>query len=67
MTVIPTIRDLPMTGKNCATCRRTNGDCPRAQKRFPNGYVLNSVTGEIGGIIVGCVNWTDNNNKKNGK
>ena len=62
--VLPTIADLPLNEKNCATCRRTKGVCPRTHKRYPNGYVMNSVTGEIGGIIVGCNNWTGETGSK---
>lgn len=57
MNVLPTFDDIKGK-KTCATCTRKGGACARSEKRFPNGYVRNSVTGEIGGIIAGCPNWT---------
>lgn len=57
MNVQLTIDDLPQGKKNCATCTYRGPGCARMQKRYPNGMVKSSVTGEIGGIIAGCVHY----------
>ena len=58
--VLPTLDDLPTDRASCATCTNGGVGCPRSKsnKRFPNGYVLNSLTGEIGGIIACCPHYT---------
>lgn len=58
MNVLLTIEDFPADKKNCGNCTRKDGVCPRKSKQNPNGYVMNSVTGEIGGIIYCCPNYT---------
>lgn len=58
MNVLTTIEDFPADKKNCGNCTRKAGVCPRRKKENPNGYVMNSVTGEIGGIIYRCPNYT---------
>ena len=56
--IIPTIEDFPSDKANCGNCTRKGGVCPRSQKRFPNGYIMNSLTGEISGIIYCCPHYT---------
>lgn len=59
MQVLPTLDDLPSSGRNCATCTHEGGSCPRSNRQqFPNGYVHNSATREIGGMIAGCMHYT---------
>lgn len=53
-----TIEDLPSDRASCWNCTRKGGVCPRAGKRFPNGYVMNSVTGDVGGIVTLCPHYT---------
>lgn len=55
---ILTLDDLPQNEANCATCTRQAGICPRQEKRHPNGLIKNSQTGEIGGMISYCPNYT---------
>lgn len=58
MSVLITLEDFPNDRANCGNCTRKGGHCPRGDKRNPNGYVKNSLTGEIGGIIYRCMNYT---------
>lgn len=58
MGVLPTIEDFPFNKRNCGNCTRKSGVCPRNKKKYPNGYVMNSATGEIGGIIYCCPDYT---------
>ena len=58
MEVLYTIGDMPGDKRNCGNCTRKGGACPRSEKKHPNGYVMNSVTNEIGGIICCCPNYT---------
>ena len=51
MKVQLTIEDFPDDRKNCGNCTRKAGICPRRKKSNPNGYVMNSVTGEVIGNI----------------
>ena len=60
-----TIDDFPSDRKNCGNCTRKGGACPRNSKRHPNGYVMNSVTGEVGGVIYRCPNYTGSFENKN--
>lgn len=53
----PTIDDLPTHKKSCATCTYRGIDCPRMNKRYPQGYVKNTLTGETGGMIACCQNY----------
>lgn len=54
----PLIADFPSNKPNCGNCTRKGGACARNEKRYPNGYVKSSVTGEIAGVIYKCVHWT---------
>ena len=65
MNVLITIEDFHADKKNCGNCTRKAGACPRKSKRHPNGYVMNSVTGEIGGVIYCCPNYTGRFENKN--
>ena len=56
--ILPTIDDFPADKPNCGNCTRKGGACARSEKRYPNGYVKSSVTGEISGIIYRCAHWT---------
>lgn len=56
--ILPTIEDFPSNKANCGTCTRKGGACARSEKRHPNGYIKNSQTGEVAGIIYGCPNYT---------
>ena len=57
--ILPKLDDLPQNEANCATCtRETNEHCPRRDKKHPNGYIISSFTGEISGMITGCLNYT---------
>lgn len=59
MEYMPTLWDLPTNERNCATCTRKGAGCARREtKRFPNGYVRSSVTGQISGMIAGCIHYT---------
>ena len=50
--------DFPSDEANCGNCTRKGGHCARTEKQFPNGYILNSQTKEISGIIYSCPNYT---------
>ena len=65
MNVLLTIDDFPSDSKNCGNCTRKGGVYPRNSKRHPNGYVMNSVTGEVGGVIYCCPNYTGRFENKN--
>lgn len=72
MSTLLTMDDFRPDRKNCGNCTRKAGACPRKSKRHPNGYVMNSVTGDIGGVIYCCPNYTGRfekleDNKKNKK
>ena len=54
----PLIADFPSNMPNCGNCTRKGGACARNEKRYPNGYVKSSVTGDIAGVIYKCVHWT---------
>lgn len=58
--VLPTLDDLPQDKANCATCTRQGGICQRGKenKKTPNGYIRNSATGEICGMIASCLHYT---------
>lgn len=56
--ILPTIEDFPADKANCGNCTRKGGACARSEKRYPNGYLKNSLTREIGGIIYCCQNYT---------
>ena len=56
--ILPTIDDFTADKPNCGNCTRKGGACARSEKRFPNGYVKSSVTGEISGVIYRCAPWT---------
>ena len=58
MNYIPTLEDFPHDKANCGNCTRKGGGCARREKQFPNGYIKNSLTGEIGGIIYSCPHYT---------
>ena len=58
---LPTMDDLPRDKANCGNCEYRGADCPRREKRFPNGYVMNRCTGEVGGIITGCTKYEGRN------
>jgi hypothetical protein len=60
MNALMTIEDFPNDKANCGNCTRRGAACPRREKRHPNGYVKNSLTGEIGGIIYCCPEYTGN-------
>jgi len=64
MKVELTLEDFPSDKKNCGNCTRKAGVCPRRKKSNQNGYVMNSVTGEVGGIIYCCPNYTGHFEKK---
>jgi hypothetical protein len=57
MNYLPTLGDLPGNERNCGTCTHRGAGCPRSLKAYPNGYVMNSVTGEVGGMITRCMNY----------
>ena len=65
MNVLLTMEDFPADRKNCWNCTRNGGACPRNEKKHPNGYVMNSVTGEVGGVIYCCTNYTGRFENKN--
>ena len=65
MSTLLTMDDFRPDKKNCVNCTRKCGACPRNSKRHPNGYVMNSVTGEIGGVIYCCPNYTGRFENKN--
>lgn len=65
MNALLTMYDFPSGKKNCGNCTRKGGVCPRNSKRHPNGYVMNSVTGEISGVIYRCSNYTGRFENKN--
>lgn len=56
--IVTTLEDLPHDKKNCGNCTRRGGACARTQKQYPNGYIKNSSTGEIGGMIACCQHYT---------
>ena len=57
--IMITIDDLPNYEPNCLTCTRKGAGCARREtKRFPNGYVYSPVTGQISGMIAGCIHYT---------
>ena len=56
--ILPTIEDFPSDRANCGNCTRKGGSCARSEKQYPNGYVKDSQTGEISGIIYCCPNYT---------
>ena len=58
MNVQYNLEDFPSDKANCGTCTRKGGHCLRSEKRFPNGLVRNSLTGNFDGVIYRCVNYT---------
>ena len=56
--VLLTLEDFPEDKPHCGNCTRKGGVCPRSEKKYPNGYVKSSVTGDIAGIIYRCPNYT---------
>ncbi len=65
MSTLLTMDDFRTDRKNCGNCTRKGGACPRNDKRNPNGYVMNSVTCEVGGVIYCCPNYTGRFENKN--
>lgn len=60
MKVEMTMDDFQQDKANCATCERQDASCPRAKwrKDHHNGYIKNSQTGDVGGIIYCCPHYT---------
>ena len=58
MNVLLTLNDFPPDKRNCGNCTRQGGACHRSGKSFPNGYVINELTRDIGGIIYCCPHYT---------
>lgn len=56
MKVEMTMDDFQQDKANCATCERQDASCPRAKwrKDHHNGYIRNSLTNEVAGIIYCC-------------